>query len=218
VTPHLKTERLRLYAPYHRAFDIEQHVLWLSDRETMKYSGQRHSIHTLKSQRAYVDGFDHIHRHYWEIATHRDRSHYDWAIGTLTAYRDSYNKTANLGLLIRRQSWGQGYGLEAWRAVMDWLFSDGVRKVEAGCYSKNIGMLTIFLKSGMSIEGRQRGSVILDDGPCDLILAGKIKDINHDLHAINGAAAMGQQTGHQGNIDSLGTSGAHDRTDPALCS
>lgn len=174
MTPYLKTKRLRLYAPCHRAFDIERHVSWLTDKETMKYSGQRHHSHSIQSQTVYVRGFasDCNPHHLWEIS--RSDGSYDFPIGTLTAYRNRHDNTANLGLLIGRPFWGNGYGYEAWQAVMDWLFSDGVRKIEAGCYGRNLGMQAIFRKSGMKIEGCRHNSVMLDDGPDDIIEVGKL--------------------------------------------
>jgi RimJ/RimL family protein N-acetyltransferase len=173
----------------------------------MKYSGQRYGTHTIQSQWHYMTGFDQVTRHYLEIAR-QGISGYCRPIGTITAYRDIQNKTANMGLLIRRRSWGNGYGLEAWLAVMDWLFRDGIRKVEAGCYSRNIGMMQVFVKSGMSVEGVRKSSVQLDDGWCDLIEVGRF---NHGLSAKHGPASVGQQTGHQRDSRLDGQAGTRSR-------
>lgn len=174
MTPSIKTERLRLYAPYHRAFDLERQIGWLNDKHVVKYSEQRHREHTMESQWKYIASFDQVASHCWEIS--HKYGCYDYPIGTITAQRDIMNKVADIGILIgKRDLWGAGYGKEAWRAVMSYLFADGIQKIEAGTVRDNIGMVKIMNKSGMSPEGIRRNHIILDGKPHDVILMGLIK-------------------------------------------
>jgi len=178
MTPAIKTERLRLYAPYHRTFDIERQVDWLNDKQVVKYSEQRHHQHTWDTQWKYLCSFDHVSSHIWEISHDYAGRHgrYDYPIGTITVYRDLVNKAADIGLMIgNREVWGSGYGCEAWEAVMGFLFADNVQKIEAGTVSGNDAMLKIMLKSGMVPEGIRRNRIIIDGTPRDVLLMGKIK-------------------------------------------
>jgi RimJ/RimL family protein N-acetyltransferase len=169
MTPHLKTQRLRLYAPYHRAFAIDSHVEWLSDPVIMRYSEQRHRRHSQISQWAYIQSFDHVANHIWEISALVDG--YDLPVGTITAQRDLNNRTAEVGILLGYP--GHGYGSEAWMAVSDWLFTDGVRKIEAGAMSTNIAMLKIFERAGMVNEGVRTDHFLQDGTPVHMTMVGK---------------------------------------------
>lgn len=172
----------------------------------MKYSGQGSGWHTLETQARYVASFDQVHRHYWEIAHQHDD--YWFPIGTINAYRTEQHQTANIGLLISRNQWGRGYGREAWQAVMDWLFSDGIRKCEAGAYSRNLGMLNIFHKTGMAVEGKRRSSIKCEDGWCDIIEVGKFNDRSHKR---TGSETVGSEAGHGSDSVKDATAGSERR-------
>lgn len=84
------------------------------------------------------------------------------------------NGVADVGILIgHAQILREGYGTEAWQVVCDWLLSDGVRKIEAGCMATNLGMLKIFERTKMSIEGIRLGHFIQDGEPVNMIMAGR---------------------------------------------
>lgn len=177
MTPYLKTPRLRLYGPHHRKFNVDYHLTWVGRGEAMRYSQQRYRVHNAASQQAYIDSFDHELNHLWEIAEpHYDKNceaTYDRPIGTISAYKDHINNTANVGILMNPLVYGKGYGTEAWQAVCDWLLESGVRKVEAGTMSVNTAMLKIFDKTGMEIEGRRVGHFMFEGEPVDLVMAGR---------------------------------------------
>lgn len=179
MTPYLKTPRLRLYGPHHRKFNIDYHMLWVGRGEAMRYSEQRHRVHNVFTQQAYLDSFDHELKHIWEISEcYNDKntgSLYDRPIGTISAYRDHLNNIADVGILLNPQVYGKGYGTEAWQAVCDWLLESGMRKVEAGAMETNTGMLKIFERTGMTIEGRREGHFMFEGSPVALIQAGRFK-------------------------------------------
>jgi ribosomal-protein-alanine N-acetyltransferase len=168
MTPVLKTARLTLSPPFiHEQMDVGYYLRWLHDESVVKYSEQRHRQHTEKSQYDYLCSFG-GDNHIWEIQ--RDTV----PIGTITAYRDPHNRVANLGIMIgETKVWGQGYGPEAWEAVCNYLFEDGIRKIEAGCMAANLAMERILRKNGFSFEGTSGGHFLLNGKPEDMNYYGK---------------------------------------------
>ena len=181
MTPALQTERLHL-SRYVAGFVLDRHVEWLNDPEVVKYSEQRHKQHTEASQHKYLNEFP-GESHIWliKIVEHPDPPpplrggpiHYT-DIGTITAYIDEPNRLANMGIMIgEKETWGQGYGLEAWTAVMDRLFTKaGIRKIEAGMMVENFPMKSICSRSDMVYDGYRREHFLLDGRPVDLVYYG----------------------------------------------
>ena len=159
----IRTERLVL-GPYRHKL-IGLYIDWLNNKELMKYSEQRHIKHTISSQRHYLKSFDGENSFWWEINANSQ------PVGSITAFCDWPNKTADIGLLIAQQ--GNGYGTEAWQVIIDWLFERGIRKIEAGCMASNAPMIKVFSKTGMVIEGRRRQHFLLDGKAEDMILAAR---------------------------------------------
>ena len=50
-----------------------------------------------------------------------------------------------------------------------------VRKVEAGTMGCNAGMLRVFEKTGMLIEGRRPGHFLVENEPVDLVMAARFR-------------------------------------------
>jgi ribosomal-protein-alanine N-acetyltransferase len=172
-TPELSSKRL-LLTPYLSSLVHQRHVDWLRDPEVVKYSEQRHFYHCLETQEAYVSQRTFEDRYLWLIqvppgmlAT-RD-------IGTIRVSVDRMNRVGDMGILIGEKSmWGQGYGTEAWKTVMDYCFKGlELRKVECGTMLANIGMRRTATKCGMEPEGARLSHFILDGETQDLLLYGK---------------------------------------------
>src|SRR5271170_2789340 len=104
MTPPLTTVNLVLIR-YEPRLLRQQHVDWLNDPETVKYSEQRHRKHTLDTQRQYLWTFP-KNSHIWLI----EKTNPLQAIGTITAYIDEPNNVANMGILLGEER-GQGHGL-----------------------------------------------------------------------------------------------------------
>lgn len=147
---NIDTDRLTL-RPYRLADISERHVAWLNDKEVVRYSEQRHMTHTMETQHSYLATFP-VDSRIWLISVKPESAL--GTIGTIAAYIDPNNAVANMGILIgEKAAWGQGYGTEAWRAVMRHLPEIGVQKIEAGCMAINASMNTICATSGMTLEG-----------------------------------------------------------------
>lgn len=174
MTPTLTTSRIML-APYTGGMVAAQHVAWLNDPEVVRYSEQRHKTHTLESQEEYLDNFP-DGSHIWLIvANFGDPDDGECGdIGTITAYIDRPNRLANMGIMIgEKRLWGQGYGSEAWDAVIDFLFTkDNIRKIECGCMLSNRSMTSLADRAGMRMEACLLDHFLLHDRPAALITFG----------------------------------------------
>lgn len=168
MTPTLWSGRL-VVMPFNmnEAHKMTMRIM-LNDPEIMKYSEQRHAGWTPDRISEYYNSFDHHNSHVWGIYGNGADIY-----GTITATRDHNNKVANVGILVGKSE--HGYGTKAWSAVCDWLLSPsgGMRKVEAGCMAENIGMVRIFEKTGMTIEGVRKAHFLFEGRPMDMILAAK---------------------------------------------
>jgi [ribosomal protein S5]-alanine N-acetyltransferase len=143
MTPTLKTARLILHPPK----DVAPYVKWLNDAAVVQFSDQRFLKHTENSQQIYLRSFDGNASHLWEISLGGK------PIGSISVAICWPHKRAEIGIMIGDKSeWRKGFGAEAWKAVMDWLISVDIEKVEGGCHPLNVGMIILFGKVGMSME------------------------------------------------------------------
>lgn len=155
----------------HEGMDVTHYLKWLCNERVVKFSEQRHKAHTPDSQYEYLIGFNKGDDQLWEIV--RDSN----PIGTITARRNPPNRTANLSLMIGDQRiWGAGYGPEAWEAVSNYLFEDGIRKLEAGCMASNLGMIKVLMKCGFKHEATLPNYFLLDGRPEDMLYYGRYKE------------------------------------------
>lgn len=176
-TPILKTARLTLSPPLvHNGMNVDRYLRWLSIHEVVRYSEQRHQQHTVDTQREYLAGFNDGEingsvSQLWEI------QRTGTPIGSINAHRNIANRTANLGIMIGEpKTWGQGYACEAWEAVTNYLFEDGIRKAEAGCMRSNSSMRAVLTRCGFAQEATLPNYFLLDGKPEDLIYYGKYNE------------------------------------------
>lgn len=145
-------------------------LVWLRDKDVVKYSEQRHTEHSLSSQLRYVTAFP---GHLWGIYLAESGQH----IGNLGAAIDGPNNVADVGIMIgEKDLWGKGIASEAWSAACNWLLDrDGgrIRKLEAGCMRSNIAMKRIIEKSGFQYEGERISHFILEGVPTGALLYGR---------------------------------------------
>ncbi len=154
--------------PFAERHLTEAYVGWLNDPETMRHSENRHRQHSLESCRDYWESFAGSPHFFWAIEADA-LGH----IGNMNAYLDIPNGTADVGILLGdRDSWGKGFGLEAWMLVAQFLFkSQGIRKLTAGTAANNIGMLKIMERAGMTADGRRLRQLLIDGAEVDVVYA-----------------------------------------------
>ena len=125
----------------------------------------------METQHAYLNRFERD-QHIWLISFNGEE------IGTITAYVDIDNWTADMGIMIGNVGvWGQGFGPEAWQAVMDWLWQayPDLRKIECGMMASNRAMRKLATKCGFKFEGMRWRHFLLDGKEEDCLLYGKFR-------------------------------------------
>ena len=172
------TPRLHI-VPFGEEHLTARYVGWLNDPVVVRYSEQRHITHTLDSCRAYLRSFHDTPHCFWAILAsdaadpacpeQAGKTH----IGNINAYVDAANGTADVGILLGEQSaWGQGYGLEAWTAVCQYLLREqNLRKITAGTLSVNTPMLKLMQRAGMTPDGTRRQQIMFEGEPVDVVYA-----------------------------------------------
>ncbi len=138
---------------------------WLNDARVTRFSNQRFRRHDANSSAAYLKTLENSDSLFLSIR-HKESGA---AIGTMTAYVFRHHGTVDVGLLVGIESWGKGYGQDAWDTLLDWLQAQGARKITAGAAAGNHGMITIMERSGMQLEARRKGQEIIDGQPQDLV-------------------------------------------------
>jgi len=87
--------------------------------------------------------------------------------------------TVDIGYVLAKKYWGQGYMSEAAAAIVEWGLSlDEIYRVTAVCDISNIGSARVMEKAGMQREGRLRRYMIhphLSSEPRDVFVYAKVK-------------------------------------------
>ena len=163
---NLITPRLRL-RPFETADINAVYLGWLNDPEVTRFSNQRFHQHTAESCAAYLASFAGSSNSFLLIEQLADQL----PIGTATVYRNNRHGTADIGLMLgERRCWGQGYGREAWRAVLEALLAEaGMRKVTGGTARLNRAMVRIMEQSGMELEAVRARQELIEGQPVDLL-------------------------------------------------
>lgn len=169
----IKTECL-LLEPFSKIFLTETYVGWLNDPEVVRFSEQRHRVHTLETTRKYIESFKNSANRIWAICVRNgDIGH----IGNITAHINTNNNIADIGILIgRKDVWGKGFGTEAWCGVCDYLINTaGIRKITGGTLATNTGMLKVMQKAGMIEDGHRTRHYEWEGQQVDMIHLAKFK-------------------------------------------
>lgn len=169
MTKVLETPRLRL-EPFSDELLTERYVSWLNDPEVVRFSEQRHRVHTLESCREFVASFAGTPNGLWAI---REKARKLRHIGNISTEVDLSTGTGDIRILVgERDCWGSGLGAEAWIAVMGHLFDDlGLARVTAGTILENTGMRRIMTKSGMTETHTEAAPTPIDGRPATLVFA-----------------------------------------------
>ena len=132
-----------------------------------RFSNQRFREHSVESCGAYLASFTGSSNSFLLIEQRQNQQ----PIGTATVYRNSRHGTADIGLMVgERRCWGEGYGREAWQAVLEALLAEpGMRKVTGGTARPNQAMVRIMEQSGMELEAVRARQELIDGQPVDLL-------------------------------------------------
>ncbi|MGA0607135.1 GNAT family N-acetyltransferase [Phenylobacterium sp. VNQ135] len=75
---------------------------------------------------------------------------------------DRRHRRAEVGFMLSRDAWGQGYGLEAMQTVIAYAASGGLRKLAARTHLGNRRSEAVLEKLGFEEEGLLRGHIVED--------------------------------------------------------
>jgi ribosomal-protein-alanine N-acetyltransferase len=165
----IETARLRI-VPFSEEYLTPRYVGWLNDPEVVRYSEQRHHVHSLELCREYMKSFVDTPNYFWAVVGKESELGH---IGSMNAYVDTHNSVADVGILIgEKRAWRKGYGSEAWIAVCNYLLKEvNIRKVTAGMLSVNTAMLGVMRSAGMVEDGRRIRQCLFEDSEVDVIHA-----------------------------------------------
>ena len=96
----------------------------------------------------------------------------DELIGVIEPLRfNESDNSCSFAYMLAQEFWGQGYGTEALRAVLDFLFGEmGMERVEADHMAENAASGAVMRKAGMVCTGREPAKYekngILHDAVC----------------------------------------------------
>jgi RimJ/RimL family protein N-acetyltransferase len=106
-----------------------------------------------------------------ETQKENPRMKYEWAIehplsgligGCGITIIDKKNMTSEIGYCLNREYWGNGYGTEVARSLIDHCFRElEMHRIIATCDPENIGSCMVMEKNGMIREGRFRKNLFL---------------------------------------------------------
>ena len=88
---------------------------------------------------------------------------------------DSYHKRGEIGFMLLRRHWGQGYASEAMRAVVDYgVRRLGAERLSARTHAGNAASVALLTKLGFVHEGTLKGYVLRDGRRRDCELFGRV--------------------------------------------
>lgn len=96
---------------------------------------------------------------YWSMRTLGDRAYL--GICDLSEI-DRWHKRGEVGFMLSKDAWGQGYALEAMRAVIAHAAGMGIRRLAARTHLGNRRSITLLERLGFEEEGLLRGYVLRD--------------------------------------------------------
>ena len=98
-------------------------------------------------------------------------------IGNIGVRREAAgDPLADLGFELAPEHWGRGYATEAARAMVDWGFADGLRRIHAHCIADNEASARVLLKAGLRQEARLRDHHWFKGRFWDVLLFGMMRD------------------------------------------
>lgn len=153
----------------------DAYCLWLNDPLVNRYLETRFLPQTLDTIRAFVESIsckpDELLLAICENAGARH-------VGNIKLGPINRNHGyADISLFIgAKDCWGKGYATEAIRLLSRFAFEKlGVRKLQAGAYSTNLGSIRTFEKVGFAREGVMRNKFVSDGKPVDHVVLGLCK-------------------------------------------
>ncbi len=167
-TVELKTSRLILRR--HQSEDATVLFdIFGSDPQMFEYSGWNpYQTSTMANETvdSFIKSYDDPHFYGWGI-TYEGK-----LIGTIGAYDYDEDKSRiEIGISIKRASWGHGFATETLKAVLCYLAEhENIKTVSAWCASDNIGSQKAMEKSGMQFMCADKGALEINGQAYDKLI------------------------------------------------
>jgi RimJ/RimL family protein N-acetyltransferase len=168
--PVMQTERLTMRAL--RVEDAEALHPMYSDAEANTYGSHPATV-TLDDTVARLEhAVADADWRAWAITLKGD----DVAIGTVACYEKRQGKVTEIGYILKRAHWGNGYVTEAVAAMIDLLFAEGQRRIFADTDPDNAPSIAVIKRLGFTLEATLRAEWETHIGVRDSLIWGLLED------------------------------------------
>lgn len=159
LVPTLHTSRLRL-TPFDAQADRALLFPIVADPEVMRFL-EVEPLRELTDVDALLADYEQRvatgDKYVWAIRLARAAQGEDALLGACTFELDRNRRRAEVGYYLARRCWGQGFGKEAVRAIIDFGFgTQALNRIEALAYAENSGSLALLRALGFQQEGYLR--------------------------------------------------------------
>ncbi len=174
ILPTIDAERLRLR--WLAQSDVPALYEIFSHAEVMRYWSSL-PLEDLRGAEALLarvhDGFHRRQLFQWGVARRTD----DLVIGTCTlAHLDANNRRAEVGYVLGREHWGQGYIQEALTALLCFAFDElNLHRIEADVDPRNDASIRTLERLGFQREGYLRERWLVGGGIYDSLFYGLLR-------------------------------------------
>ncbi|MDQ2985154.1 MAG: GNAT family N-acetyltransferase [Armatimonadota bacterium] len=162
--PTLKTKRLTL-RPW-RTSDAEAVFAYASDPETTRY--MVFDTHTsIADSREFLSRAPTSEEYGFAVTVDDD----DIAVGGCGIRPTPQHRKAEVGYILHKSIWGNGYATELTRELIRHGFEDlNLGRIYARTDERNIGSVRVMEKAGMTYEGVLREDMVLRGEPCNHLM------------------------------------------------
>lgn len=147
----------------------EKYAQWLNDKEVCRENRHGKGNNTIEMTKRYVESVDRAETiAAFAIITKKDKRH----IGNISLGNISWdNYSGEISILIgEKDAWGRGIATEAYKLIIDYGFNTlGLHRIYSGMTVRNIAMIKVAEKSGMSKEGVSKDAFFKDGIYVDIV-------------------------------------------------
>lgn len=167
--PEVSNELVRLI-PFGIQHLNDRYVAWLNDPQVVRYSEQRHRVHTLETCSQYFKSQTNSVNYFLAIESKNEALGH---VGNIGISVDLKNKIADVSIIVgEKKAWGTGTGTSAWNLATNTLLNDlKFRLITAGTMEINEPMVKLMKRSGMQIDGIIPGRFLWEGQEVGLVLS-----------------------------------------------
>lgn len=133
--------------------DAEFYTGLVNDMEISSFIGNSHQVYSLSRERDYLEEVCQDGHHFAIIGKEEGSLLGNCGLEDV----DLVNRTAELGILLERSSWNQGFGKEAIQLLLDYAFNIlNINNVMLSVYSYNQRAISCYKRCGFKEMGRRR--------------------------------------------------------------